>query len=191
VLSIDLGSDILPSLALGAEPPDADVMTRPPRPVNERLLSGPVVARFLFLGAIQAAGVCFAFFWRIHSAHLGFGHFTVANPVYREARTMTSPSACSPTPGSLPSIRKPPATRERGTPLGGMPPRIASARPGSAMDTASPTSAASMIWSRARSSCHSLTTRSALPSPRQASGWESASQRGHALLDTAARRGWR
>jgi magnesium-transporting ATPase (P-type) len=64
-------------------------MTRPPRPVNERLLSGPVVARFLFLGAIQAAGVCFAFFWRIHSAHLGFGHFTAANPVYREARTMT------------------------------------------------------------------------------------------------------
>jgi hypothetical protein len=39
-------------------------------------------------GSIQAAGVCFAFFWRIHSAHLGFGDFTAANPVYREARTM-------------------------------------------------------------------------------------------------------
>jgi Ca2+-transporting ATPase len=89
VLSIDLGSDILPALALGAEPPDSGVMTRPPRPVTERLLSGPVVRRFLFLGAIQAAGVCFAFFWRIHSAHLGFGQFTAANPVYREARTMT------------------------------------------------------------------------------------------------------
>ena len=89
VLSIDLGSDILPALALGAEPPDSGVMTRPPRPVTERLLSGPVFARFVFLGAIQAAGVCFAFFWRIHSAHLGFGDFTVANPVYREARTMT------------------------------------------------------------------------------------------------------
>jgi P-type Ca2+ transporter type 2C len=89
VLSIDLGSDILPALALGAEPPDSDVMTRPPRPVAERLLSGPVVRRFLFLGVIQAAGVCFAFFWRIHSAHLGFSHFTAANPTYREARTMT------------------------------------------------------------------------------------------------------
>jgi P-type Ca2+ transporter type 2C len=88
VLSNDLGSDILPALALGAEPPDADVMSRPPWPVTERLLSGPVVRRFLFLGAIQAAGVCFAFFWRIHSAHLGFSHFTAANPVYREARTM-------------------------------------------------------------------------------------------------------
>jgi Ca2+-transporting ATPase len=88
VLSIDLGSDILPALALGAEPPDPGVMTRPPRPAGERLLSGPVIRRFLFLGAIQAAGVCFAFFWRIHSAHLGFGQFTAANPVYREARTM-------------------------------------------------------------------------------------------------------
>jgi Ca2+-transporting ATPase len=33
--------------------------------------------------------VCFAFFWRIHSAHLGLDQFTAANPVYREARTMT------------------------------------------------------------------------------------------------------
>jgi Ca2+-transporting ATPase len=77
------------ALAMGAEPPDAGVMTRPPRPAAERLLSRAVVGRFLFLGAIQAAGVCFAFFWRIHSAHLGFGDFTAANPVYREARTMT------------------------------------------------------------------------------------------------------
>jgi Ca2+-transporting ATPase len=88
VLSIDLGSDVLPALALGAERPEAGVMTRPPRPAGERLLSGPVIRRFLFLGAIQAAGVCFAFFWRIHSAHLGYSHFTAANPAYREARTM-------------------------------------------------------------------------------------------------------
>ena len=89
VLSIDLGSDILPALALGAEPPDPSVMTRPPRPVKERLLSGPVVRRFMFLGAIEAIGVCFAFFWRIHSAHLGFSQFTDSNHTYREARTMT------------------------------------------------------------------------------------------------------
>ncbi len=88
VLSIDLGSDILPALALGAEPPDPSVMTRLPRPVRERLLSGQVVRRFMFLGAIQAIGVCFAFFWRIHSAHLGYSHFTNSNHTYREARTM-------------------------------------------------------------------------------------------------------
>jgi P-type Ca2+ transporter type 2C len=89
VLSIDLGSDILPALALGAEPPDPTVMTRPPRPVGERLLSGAIVRRFTFLGTIEAIGVCFAFFWRIHSAHLGYSHFTSSNHTYREARTMT------------------------------------------------------------------------------------------------------
>ena len=89
VLSIDLGSDVMPALALGAEPPEPGGMDKPPRPVGERLFSGVLVRRFLFLGTIQAVGVCFAFFWRIHSAHLGFSHFTAQNHTYREALTMT------------------------------------------------------------------------------------------------------
>jgi Ca2+-transporting ATPase len=88
VLSIDLGADVMPALALGTEPPEPGTMDRRPRPVRQRLFSGPLVRRFLFLGFIQAAGVCFAFFWRIHSAHLGFSHFTTSNHTYREALTM-------------------------------------------------------------------------------------------------------
>lgn len=89
VLSIDLGSDVLPALALGAERPEPGTMDRPPRPPAERLFNWPLVRRFLFLGTIQSAGVVFAFFWRIHTAHLPFSEFTAANPVYREAVTMT------------------------------------------------------------------------------------------------------
>ncbi|HLI39042.1 MAG TPA: cation-transporting P-type ATPase [Streptosporangiaceae bacterium] len=89
VLSIDLGSDVLPALALGAERPEPGTMDRPPRPPAEHLFNWPVVRRFLFLGTIQSAGVVFAFFWRIHTAHLPFHAFTAANPVYREAVTMT------------------------------------------------------------------------------------------------------
>jgi calcium-translocating P-type ATPase len=89
VLSIDLGSDVLPGLALGAERPEPGTMDRPPRPPAEHLMSWPVVRRFLFLGAIQSIGVAFAFFWRIHSAHLPFDQFTASNPTYREALTMT------------------------------------------------------------------------------------------------------
>jgi Ca2+-transporting ATPase len=89
VLAIDLGSDVMPALALGAEPPEPGIMERPPRPPSERLFSASVVRRFLFLGIIQSAGVIFAFYWRIHSAHLGFSHFTTGNPTYREALTMT------------------------------------------------------------------------------------------------------
>ena len=89
VLSIDLGSDVLPGLALGTEKPEPGTMDRPPRPTGEHLFSWPVVRRFLFLGGIQSAGVVFAFFWRIHSAHLPYGAFTASNPTYREALTMT------------------------------------------------------------------------------------------------------
>ena len=89
VLAIDLGSDVLPALALGAEPPEPGTMNRPPRPPSERLFSWVVVRRFLFLGAFQSMGVLFVFFWKIHSAHLPYAGFTSSNPVYREALTMS------------------------------------------------------------------------------------------------------
>jgi calcium-translocating P-type ATPase len=89
VLSIDLGSDVLPGMALGTERPEPGTMDRPPRPTREHLFSWSVVRRSLFLGSIQSAGVVFAFFWRIHTAHLPYSKFTTSNPTYREALTMT------------------------------------------------------------------------------------------------------
>jgi P-type Ca2+ transporter type 2C len=89
VLAIDLGSDVMPALALGAERPEPGTMNRLPRPPAEHLFNWPVIRRFLFLGGIQSVGVVFAFFWRIHSAHLPYDAFTADNPIYREAITMT------------------------------------------------------------------------------------------------------
>jgi magnesium-transporting ATPase (P-type) len=89
VLAVDLGSDVLPALALGTEPPEPGTMDQPPRKPREPLFSGAILRRILFLGGIQALGVTAAFFWRIHSAGIPFGDFTVDNPVYREALTMT------------------------------------------------------------------------------------------------------
>jgi calcium-translocating P-type ATPase len=88
VLAIDLGTDVLPALALGAEPPEPDVMDRPPRTRRERLLSPAVLRRVLFLGCIQAAGVTAVFFWHIHGAGIPYAAFTPDNLVYREAITM-------------------------------------------------------------------------------------------------------
>lgn len=88
VLSIDLGSDVLPGLALGTERPEPDTMDRPPRPTSEHLFSWSVVRRFLFLGSIESVGVVFAFFWKINSAHLPYSAFTAATPTYREAITL-------------------------------------------------------------------------------------------------------
>jgi P-type Ca2+ transporter type 2C len=89
ILAIDLGSDVLPALALGAERPEPDVMDRPPRPRRERLFSLAVVRRFLFLGTIQAAGVCTVFFWHIESSGVAWSKITSSDEVYREGITLT------------------------------------------------------------------------------------------------------
>nr|WP_316781374.1 cation-transporting P-type ATPase [Streptomyces sasae] len=88
VLAIDLGSDVLPALALGAEPAEPDVMDSPPRPRRERLFSAAVMGRILFLGGIQALGVCAVFFWHIQASGIPYADFTKDTPVYREAITM-------------------------------------------------------------------------------------------------------
>ena len=56
ILAVDLGTDMLPALALGAERPDPAVMRQPPRRPDERLLSKGVLLRaYLWLGPLQAA----------------------------------------------------------------------------------------------------------------------------------------
>jgi magnesium-transporting ATPase (P-type) len=64
MLAVDLGTDILPALALGAELPDPAVMRQPPRSQKERLLNWPLVARaYLWLGVVQSAAGLGAFFF--------------------------------------------------------------------------------------------------------------------------------
>jgi magnesium-transporting ATPase (P-type) len=55
VLALDIGTDLLPALALGAERPEAGVMERLPRDRKSRLLDRNVMGRaFGFLGPIEA-----------------------------------------------------------------------------------------------------------------------------------------
>lgn len=88
ILAIDLGSDVLPALALGAEPPEPDVMDRPPRSRRERLFSSAVMGRIVFLGGIQALGVTAVFFWHIHASGIPYADITEDDTVYREAITL-------------------------------------------------------------------------------------------------------
>ena len=90
ILAIDLGSDVMPALALGAEEPEPGLMDRPPRPTTERLMSASVFRRFLFLGVIQGAGAFAAFYLTLK--HYGAGnlhHLVPTNLAYRKAITMT------------------------------------------------------------------------------------------------------
>jgi Ca2+-transporting ATPase len=54
-LWINLVSDVLPALALAVEPPEADVMRRPPRDPRAEILDGPELARIGIDGSTLAA----------------------------------------------------------------------------------------------------------------------------------------
>ncbi|MBI3585218.1 MAG: HAD-IC family P-type ATPase [Nitrospinae bacterium] len=69
ILAIDLGTDVVPALGLGVEPPEKGIMNQPPRPKDKRLLDFKLLARaYMFLGPIEAilcmAGFFFAYWLR-------------------------------------------------------------------------------------------------------------------------------
>jgi potassium/sodium efflux P-type ATPase len=64
ILSIDLGTDMVPALALGAEPPEPGLMEKPPRNLNEHVITRSLLLRaYGFLGLIQSVGTIGAFFF--------------------------------------------------------------------------------------------------------------------------------
>ncbi len=89
ILAVDLGTDMLPALALGAEPPHPDTMRSPPRPRHERLLSWPVIARaYLFLGPLEALGALAAFWFVMQAGGWVYGAMPApTDPLYRQATT--------------------------------------------------------------------------------------------------------
>ncbi len=95
VLTIDLGSDVLPGLALGTENPEPGVMQLPPRPKTARLMDPATLKRIAFLGTIQAAGAVVGFLYVLLSHGWKWGDpswAAVTSPnhiYYREAITMT------------------------------------------------------------------------------------------------------
>lgn len=91
ILSVDLGTDLLPALALGAEPPEPGTMDRPPRRPDEHVVTPSLLARaYLWLGLLQSAAVMAAF----------YGHYWTrgywgrwldlpsSGPIYRAATAM-------------------------------------------------------------------------------------------------------
>jgi calcium-translocating P-type ATPase len=64
ILAVDVGTDLVPALGLGAEPPEARALEEPPRRRGERLLNGTVLRRiFVFFGPAEAAFALGGFFF--------------------------------------------------------------------------------------------------------------------------------
>jgi magnesium-transporting ATPase (P-type) len=65
ILAIDLGTDLMPALGLGAERVEPGIMDKPPRNLNEHVITLSLLIRaYLFLGLIQSAAVMAAFYFQ-------------------------------------------------------------------------------------------------------------------------------
>lgn len=92
VLAIDLGTDMLPALALGAEPAEPGVMDRPPRRRTDHIITrGLMLRAFGFLGLIQS-GVAMLAFYSVYWSS-GYSGYWLDLPnegqLYQTATTMS------------------------------------------------------------------------------------------------------
>jgi calcium-translocating P-type ATPase len=89
ILAVDLGTDMVPALGLGAEPPARTAMQRPPRRREDRLLTAGLLARaYLFLGSCQAIAAMAAFFFVLFGSGWRWGETMPADSeIYRRATT--------------------------------------------------------------------------------------------------------
>jgi Ca2+-transporting ATPase len=103
ILIIDLGTDILPALALGTESAELGTMQLPPRSKSQALLDRSLLLRaYCFLGLIEATLGMLGFFWVWHSYGYDFNALQAIAPtilshttnpeitfIYAQATTMT------------------------------------------------------------------------------------------------------
>ena len=82
ILWINLLTDAAPALALGMDPPPADVMRRPPRRVTDRVLDAQMWVGILWVGSVMATVTLLAFDLRLPGGIVG-GSGSIT-----EARTM-------------------------------------------------------------------------------------------------------
>ncbi|PIX96395.1 MAG: ATPase [Hydrogenophilales bacterium CG_4_9_14_3_um_filter_63_34] len=91
ILAVDLGTDMLPALALGAEPPHPGLMREPPRPRGQHLLtSGLLLRAYLFLGVLEAVAAMATFFFVLDGGGWKYGQaLAIGAPLTLQATTAT------------------------------------------------------------------------------------------------------
>lgn len=90
ILTIDLGTDMLPALGLGSERAEPGIMNQPPRSQSSHLLNKSIIWKaFGWYGLVASVISAGAYFF-VNYAH-GWPHVALASsgPVYVEATTMT------------------------------------------------------------------------------------------------------
>jgi Ca2+-transporting ATPase len=91
VLSIDLGTDLVPALGLGAELPEPGIMARPPRNLSEHVITPALLRRaYFWLGTVQSLAAMAAFYYQ-YWTHGYWGqilNLPASGELYRSATAM-------------------------------------------------------------------------------------------------------
>lgn len=91
VLAVDLGTDIMPALALGAEAPEAGIMERPPRDQREHVINGALLRRaYVIIGPVQGIAAMAAFFYQfwVHNYTGSWLNLPAEGTLYQSATAM-------------------------------------------------------------------------------------------------------
>ncbi len=92
ILAIDLGTDMVPALALGTELPEPGIMDKPPRNLEEHLITPAILLRaYPWLGTIQSLAAMAAFYFLYWTNGYWGQWVDLPNKgeLYRAATTMT------------------------------------------------------------------------------------------------------
>lgn len=89
ILAIDLGTDMLPAIALGKEKGEGDIMKRPPRAREEKLLTSPLLfTAYGIKGPVEAIAGFFCYFAVLFEGGWSFGEqLANNNPLYMQSIT--------------------------------------------------------------------------------------------------------
>lgn len=86
ILAIDLGTDVLPSLALGVEKTEFGVMNKAPRSKHERIFSGTMLWRLLGVGLVMGVMALAVFYMSLYQDGWRYGSWISENsPSYWRA----------------------------------------------------------------------------------------------------------
>jgi sodium/potassium-transporting ATPase subunit alpha len=87
ILSIDLGTDMLPAIALGSEPAERDIMHLPPRSRSEHLVNTRLILlAYGLFGMIESAAGFYAYFTVLYSGGWQWGQSLAPTaPLYQKA----------------------------------------------------------------------------------------------------------
>ena len=90
ILTVDLGTDMLPALGLGAEQSEPGIMDQPPRPRTAHLLNKSIIWKAFGLYGLVASVISTVAYFFVNKMN-GWPSIALANngDVYREATTMT------------------------------------------------------------------------------------------------------